>query len=95
MDNVDIIIIGQGFQHFTDRGSDQFKGQSRNTSTPATHTYTNTTPHKEMDSREMKIQSEFNIIMVNKRWRTFVFAQLKHTNWISIRNKKIYNIYNC
>lgn len=34
MDDVDIIIIGKSFQHFTDRGPDQFKGQSRHASTP-------------------------------------------------------------
>lgn len=34
MDDIDIIIIGKSFQHFTDRSTDQFKGQSRHASTP-------------------------------------------------------------
>lgn len=47
MDNIDIIIIRKCFQHFTDRGSDQFKGQSRYTSTPATHQYKHNGSYRE------------------------------------------------
>ncbi len=93
MNNIDIIIIRKCLQHFTDRGPDQFKGQSRYTSTPVTHQYKHNAVKGKVD-KKIKINFQksriFGLTMLSSLNKSTQLQQSFNKWYVNIHHDNTY-----